>query len=228
MSKVKKRFVSGFGGKHNDLFGPGPNHRLNACVGRNGGPAGFDRYARGYFEAGARLVKSLQEEPLGVDCVIYPLVMVYRHGVEVALKHLLRLLPFLCDDETEIEFTHKLTDNWCRVRGYLAKLEFDADDLSQVDRILKDLVEIDSNGETFRYPESKPIGKGEDKKEPVPYLQETSLINVEVFGDGMSHVANYFEFACDMVDDYVQSKCEMDQENARAQHEMDRDNMGWD
>lgn len=68
------------------LFSPGRNMQLNACVGKNGGPAGVDRYASGYFEAGARLVKSLQDEPSRVDCVIYPLVMVNRHGIETALN----------------------------------------------------------------------------------------------------------------------------------------------
>lgn len=54
MAKHKITFDLGpFGSKHNSMFCPGPNMHLNACVGKNGGPAGFDRYASGYFEAGA-------------------------------------------------------------------------------------------------------------------------------------------------------------------------------
>src|SRR5262245_9827146 len=114
MIKARRGFVEvGCGQGHNSLFCPGPNWKLNACVGRNGGPAGFERYARGYFEAGARLVKSLQEDPRGVDLVIYPLVMNYRHGIEAALKHIARVLPALCDVTREGKRktpNHKLMD----------------------------------------------------------------------------------------------------------------------
>src|SRR5260370_40503806 len=102
MSKQNEGTVEvGCGKGHNSLFRSGPNFRLNACVGRNGGRAGFDRYARGYFEAGARLVKSLQDNPFGVDLLIYPLVMNYRHGIEAALKHIAKVLPSHCDQPSE-------------------------------------------------------------------------------------------------------------------------------
>jgi hypothetical protein len=210
MAKRKAHFVNAFGDKHNSLFSPGPNSRLNACVGRNGGPAGFDRYAYGYFEAGSRLVKSLQADPFHVDSVIYPLVMVYRHGVETALKHLARILPPLCDETENVKLTHKLMDNWNIVRRYLEQLEFEIEDLDRVGAILADLVEIDFNGEPFRYPESK------DGKR---YLQDTSHINVEILAEGMDYVGKYFEYACFGVDGLREALYEQRQENARAEQE---------
>jgi hypothetical protein len=176
-----------FGNKHNNLFRPGPRMRLNACVGKNGGPAGFDRYARGYFEAGARLVASLKEDSWGVDTLIYPLVMVYRHGIEIALKHLGKVLPPLCDKKPEVKSTHKLLDNWNSVRGLMKELGEDGDTIKQMDSLLQDFVEIDPRGENFRYPETRDGSR---------VLQDTSLINVEVFGENMAFLAQFLEGAC--------------------------------
>ena len=201
-----------FGSKHNGLFSPGPNMKLNACVGKNGGPADFNRYACGYFEAGARLVASLQEDSRRVDCVIYPLVMIYRHSVEVALKHLTRVLPQLCDETGEPKLTHHLLDNWKTVRRLLSKLEEGDEVLDRVESLLKDFIEIDPRGETFRYPEGK---------DGALLLQDTSLINVEVFGEGMAFIAEYLEGACywaerlkEQMTEGLQCQLEMEQEAA--------------
>jgi hypothetical protein len=189
--------------KQNGLFRSGPNIRLNACVGRNGGPADFYRYAFGYFEAGERLAKSLQEDSALVDCVIYPLVQVYRHGIETVLKHLGKELAFLLDETEEIKLTHKLLDNWKVVRPYLRKLGVEAKMLNRVARKLKALVEFDPNGETFRYPEAR---------DGTLHLQDTSLINVEVFGKEMNWLAGFFKDCCFATEDLFDKKVEAMQE----------------
>ncbi len=219
MSKAKRPvYQDGFGRVHNSLFRPGPNMKLNACVGKNGGPAGFDRYAGGYFEAGKRLVKSLQEDPWDVDSLIYPLVMVYRHGIETALKHLGKMLPFVCDETAEIKLTHRLMDNWKLVRRCMEKLGEDPKGLSQIESKLKELLQIDPNGETFRYPEAK---------DGTPHLQDTSLINVEVFGEEMAFLAQFFEGSCYWADHLLEYKCEAVQDERAAEKEM-LDYYGWD
>jgi hypothetical protein len=211
MSKDAKHERRGFGQKHNNLFGPGPNIHLNACVGRNGGPADFYRYAFGYFDAGDRLVRSLQEDPALVDCVIYPLVHLYRHGIETVLKHLGRQLPFLCGDTAEIKLTHKLLDNWVLVRPYLQQLGADAETLDRVGEKLQEIVEIDPNGETFRYPEAI---------DGTLHLQDTSLINVEVFAEEMEWLASFFKDVCYHAEDLFDAKCEAVQEQREMEREM--------
>jgi hypothetical protein len=179
MTKKQNELARGKG--HNNLFCSGPNWKLNACVGRNGGRAGFDRYARGYFEAGARLVRSLQDDPIGVDIVIYPLVMNYRHGIEAALKYLAKVLPTICDESPEGKATHKpnhrLMDDWKLVRPLLARVEVEERELEEVESTLKELVEIDPNGTSFRFPKAL---------DGTPSLQDITLINVEVFGQSMA------------------------------------------
>jgi hypothetical protein len=186
-----------FGKKHNNLFRPGPNMRLNACVGKNGGPAGFDRYANGFFAAGARLVASLKEDPRELDLIVYPLVVTYRHGVEVALKHLCQVLPGLCDEAADAKQTHKLLDNWKTVRRLLEGLGECCDDIKRVEAALKDIVELDPNGENFRYPLAK---------NGTRVLQDTSLINVEVFGAEMDFIARFFDGCCAWADHLWEGK----------------------
>ncbi len=194
MKQEKKPvYEDAFGNLHNSIFRPGRNFRLNACVGKNGGRAGFDRYARGYFEAGARLVKSLQDDPLEVDLVVYPLVMIYRHGAETALKHLGRVLPLVCDEPAAVKPNHKLLENWVIVRRCLEKLRENGAGLDQIEGLLKDLVQIDPNSTVFRYPEA-------NDKARTPHLQDTSLINLEVFGEGMKVFADFFDGTCAWAD----------------------------
>src|SRR5689334_8749180 len=94
--------------KANDLFRPGNNSNLNACVGRNGGPYGFIDYAYAYFDAGNALAVSCIDSGFFEDRAIYPMAYCFRHAVELALKHLTRLLPRIYSDSGEPEPTHKL------------------------------------------------------------------------------------------------------------------------
>ena len=171
-----------FGRKENNLFSGGANCDLNACVGRNGGPADFGRYAQGYFEAGERLVRSLRRDHYGIDGLIYPLVMIYRHGVEAMLKQLAVMSSVLVEKKREVHFTHKLTDNWAVLRRCLPQLDVPQQDIDGADAIIEDLIEIDPNGESFRYPIS---GKGN------LHLEDWSLINVSVFSKGMTRLTDF-------------------------------------
>lgn len=156
---MKKRPYPGRPYKQNDLFTGGEDIHLNACVGKNGGPYGLDAYALGYFKGAMRVVDSLIEDSSLVDVVIYPVVFNYRHGVELYLKHLSEILPKLWDEESIVKSTHMLIDNWHIVLNLLERIpEFDPDKslIPLVDKILKDLIEVDPNGEAFRFPTLDP------------------------------------------------------------------------
>jgi hypothetical protein len=125
--------------------------------------------------------------------------MLYRHGIETALKHLGRVLAFVCDEPKQIKLTHKLWDNWRIVRSCMEKVGEGVDELDQIESKLNDLLELDPNGEVFRYPETR---------EGSPYLQDTSLINVEVFAVEISLIATFFDGACAWADHLVDLKQE--------------------
>ena len=113
--------------KQNDLFKNGANPRLNACVGRNGGPYTFYAYSHGYFHAGERLIQSVLRNQLSIDLLIYPIVFCFRHGIELAIKDLVIILPKLWNQTDAIQPTHDLIDNWTLIRGYLSREPFQSD-----------------------------------------------------------------------------------------------------
>jgi hypothetical protein len=187
-----------FGHKHNGLFRPGSDFRLNACVGRNGGPADFGRIARGFFEAGKCLVASLEVDRLNIDLLVYPIVFNYRHGLEAALKYLVKRLPRLFGERGVAKPNHDLLVNWGKVRGYLERPDMPDDQdrewIETVERRLREFAEIDPQGECFRYPEAK---------DGSPYLRDTSLISIEVFGSQIDEVASFLDGLMSMADYYI-------------------------
>jgi hypothetical protein len=189
--------------RQNDLFRPATPTDFNACVGSNGGPYNFQDYALGYFEAGSRILSSLMSDQWMLDIIIYPLVFTYRHGIELSLKDLAVQLPLVWDEESAVRSTHVLSDNWETVKTYLKReQELDPEDtlIDQVDTILKDFLEIDQNGQVFRYPTDI---YGLNHLE-----EEVSKINVIVFQQAMHTVSKTFEFWMDSVRVLLQNKRE--------------------
>lgn len=182
--------------KQNDLFrGTRSSFRLNACVGKNGGPYDFLPYATGYFLAGSMLIENLKETSNSIDILIYPICYSFRHGIELYLKYFLSIFPKILQGNESIQYTHKLIDNWHLTIKFLRKIpRFDEKvfNISQAEKILKDFIEIDPSGEMFRFPKDK---KGKY------YLQETSLINVIVLGKAMKEFEEIIELWGYAVDD---------------------------
>jgi len=202
MRKEQSQITQRFRGKHNSLFSPGPNGWLNACVGKNGGYAGFDRLAQGYFKAGAVLVERFRWDRCGLDLLIHPLVQTYRQGIENMLKYLALLLTRLQGSNDKLAYTHRLLDNWQTVRKYLTDLDVEKYELDRVEHILSDVVEIDATGETFRYPRSR------DGKR---HLEDTTHINVEVFADGMIALTTFFDGVYCWATEMLDQELEMEQ-----------------
>jgi hypothetical protein len=173
--------------KSNSIFRWGPKTYLNACVGKNGGPYGFDDYSLGYFESGKALIDAAIARDVTIDLVVYPIIYNYRHAIELGLKHLAEVLPPLWNDKkVSYKPTHKLIDVWKLLVPYLKRdTVFDKNGaIDIVDKVLKEIVQFDSDAEVFRFPANKG-GKY--------YLQDSAHINLLVFGNIMEEVREIFE-----------------------------------
>lgn len=132
----------------------------------------------------------MKADCLWLDCIVYPLVNMYRQGIESYLKHFLQLIPPLLDREIDSKFTHRLDGLWAEVRKLMAEVTDHSvegafkDDAAWVDTIVKNFMEIDPGGAAFRYPVDA---------EGVPYLLEFSHINVGVLGEEMAKLYKVFE-----------------------------------
>jgi hypothetical protein len=171
--------------KINRLFRPGPNRDLNACVGENGGPYDFFDYALGYLKAASAMVGAVERMELPADIAVYPMVYCYRHGIELCLKHLGRILPPLDGEKSRVLATHKLTDNWEYVKQYLARRRAFKPEttIPIIDQIIQDILDFDPKGEVFRFPE--------DRKGGV-HLHEAKIINLDVLKEYVDQTTELF------------------------------------
>lgn len=181
--------------KENELLGPGKEWQYNACVGHNGGPYGYNDLAYGYFFAGKKLTDSVLDDTYNLDVLIYPIIYVFRHAIELSLKYFSIELARIFSEKNGAKFNHNLLDNWTIVKKYLVMIkEFDSGCglIVEIEKILINFNEIDAKGEVFRFPESK----GGDY-----YLKDINLINIKEFYKKMERVSEVFSYWSYVIDD---------------------------
>ena len=86
--------------KSDVLFGSGTNWQANACV------KSIDAamaYQDGYRRAALHLAEYVCEEGRGQDYLVYPIVYLYRHHIELTLKSIIGATAFVIN--------HRLTKN---------------------------------------------------------------------------------------------------------------------
>lgn len=179
--------MSNYRYRTNDLFKPDNPWQLNACIGMNGGPYDFDAYSRGYFSAAKTLVDAVIADNTEIDLTVYPIVYCYRHGIELALKHLAYLLPQIWGEASQQISTHKLIDAWGVVKTYLLRDQvFDEEgtQIGYVDSVINDIIQFDPTAEVFRFPSDRSGGF---------YLQDAAHINIPVLSETLEAVRGIFE-----------------------------------
>lgn len=156
-------------------FGEGGNWQLNACVGSNGGPYNFADYAYGYLALGNSVAEQIIKSDghwgdVPIDVGIYPLLYLYRQGMELMLKH------FIYDRQgvTRINGSHDLEKLWIESKQVLTELLGSYPDLDEtlqkIEQFIKKLSELDPNGEVMRFPENL---------QRKTFLSDYSIINIE-------------------------------------------------
>jgi hypothetical protein len=93
------------------IFSSGPSDEPHSYVGINRGENAFGLYAGGFFDAAEQLAQSMLQNRGKVDLNIYPLIYLYRHGTELALKQLCRYYDeiFRGDPTSETQRGHSLS-----------------------------------------------------------------------------------------------------------------------
>lgn len=158
-----------------------------ACVGENGGPYDTGQLARGYFAAAHQLLlwdvpfDQIEKMPLeaktalqvSIDLKVYPILYCYRHGIELALKHLLFQLPRFFNQPLTLDELngHSLEKWWNELVPYLDRLRTEAaklyaddaescrileeqlrpDILANIGSIICEVHGLDESSTTFRY-----------------------------------------------------------------------------
>ncbi len=149
----------------------------------------FGVFAKGYTLAANRLVSFLLEAPRFSDYEAYPLVFLYRHALELALKHViyssvkLALFKYLDNVNQGLQNSHDLRRLSQIVESLLAHLFPEDEKLCQVvatvTETCHEFSEIDPRSDGYRYPiDSK--GQRSTKRH--------QMVNLRAFADRMSSV----------------------------------------
>jgi hypothetical protein len=208
--------------KSDVLFGPGADWQANACV--NYGTSEI-AYQSGYRRAALHLAEHVCDTGRGQDFLIYPIVYLYRHHIELALKSIISVSCFLLDrDMTDKDLEtlgrHDLDKLWNLARPLLnatcelvGQSALPADDLDGIDSYISQLHTHDPDGQRFRYATTKARAKR------LPSLDAgLKLINSRDFAIAMERLADYLNGLETWFDHLADQKAEM-----RAAYEQD----GW-
>ncbi|MCR6480720.1 hypothetical protein NU688_31515 [Variovorax sp. ZS18.2.2] len=144
-------------------------------------PFPWDLYAAGYKEAADALLRALTARQASLDSVVYPLVFLYRQGLELKLKLMLQQARHLANKPETSDTHHKLMPMWRELRQLLELIDPRPGDkeVPAIEDFISQLDSVDPLSFAFRYPTNK---KGEVS---LPGLHH---VNVRHLGEIMDSV----------------------------------------
>ena len=134
----------------------------NACVGDNG-YINYLTYAEGFSKAANLILDHLlQNNGNDIDSFIYPVCFNMRHSIELRIKGAIEEIDQLAKiKELQLPLfnlagSHDIGNIWNYFRQNSELLDLRFKDLNDLlDQTIIDIAEIDSTGQTFRYPFDK-------------------------------------------------------------------------
>ena len=160
-----------------NLFGIGEDWWRNACVGWS--TDAWNLYASGYKLAADKLAEETATEDL--DLVVFPMVFLYRHYVELRLKSIIVLGNRLDGTPCEIPIEHGIGRLWQRAVG---TMDIENGTIERIDILINQLAAADPTGQSFRYSVDS---QGQ------PTLEGIEHINVRNFADRMKEVSDLLD-----------------------------------
>jgi hypothetical protein len=177
--------------------------RLNASL--YGGRASEELYLEGYRLAAEQLISHVAQRGADQDFLVYPIVFLYRHYVELRLKDLIAAGRKLADGLTGPAYGHHLAKLWAEARGHLER-EFPSSELDGLDRaeqLVVELSDTDPNSESFRYHRSR---RGD------PHMQGRDHLNLGQFAGSMRELTTFLDRAGAGLDHHLELKSEIESE----------------
>lgn len=152
--------------------------RLNARVGTSMSfwCSDWHRYSAGYLEAGRVALAHLHENPRQRDCVVFPIVFLFRHFLELRLKEVILRAGILLGEQEQIVKDHSLAKLWKRARPRIEETYPDNDRgiLDRVEAALCRINALDEDSMRFRYPVTL---SGEPSIAAVDYLNAADVVD---------------------------------------------------
>ena len=145
-------------------------------------------FATGYKQAADQLVINMSETGSGRDSLVFPILFLYRHYLELRFKDIIIVGAQLLDDRRSSPEHHKLKDLW-PVAQKLARRAWPKSktppEFELIDHIVSEFIKFDPESFAFRYPTKRGT-----RENPLKDLQYVNL----------SHVAEEINKASELLD----------------------------
>lgn len=171
---------------------------INICLGNYSNQDHWENYASGYKDAFEILIERIKKPHPSEYNLIFPVVFLFRHYLELRLKHLImkgRSLLTKMDNtlkmSTKISKNHDLNNLWEEVRKIreeinkrTAQSSSSLKKIDLVEELVNQFMQVDPKSDVFRYPEGK---KGQQ------YLKNIFPINIKKLLKVMIRIKNEIE-----------------------------------
>lgn len=186
--------------KSDVLFGSGTDWEANACVSTIDNAMA---YQDGYRRAALHLAEHVCEARRGQDFLVYPIVYLYRHHIELTLKSIIQVASFLTDytlteKDSDTLGRHDLAKLWNLARPLLNPVcelggspTLPPDDLDGIDSYILQLHTHDPDGQRFRYALTKSKGLKGKRISSLP--DSLKHINIRNFAIALEKLADYLD-----------------------------------
>jgi hypothetical protein len=166
------------------LFVSADDWQNNACIPQFGGKE--VACVEGYRLAADTLVEHVKATGRSQDFLVYPIVFLYRHYLELLLKQIITDGRELLDKKTGFPTHHRLSDLWNEAKGLTRRTwtTQDPPEMRKVDHVIAEFARLDPEGESLRYAYKK------DGQSTLPSLQH---INLRHLADSPRGVSQFLE-----------------------------------
>ena len=129
------------------------------------------------------LIETCREDSHGRYSLIYPILFNYRHAIELAMKWIISMYGRYSTAEIKDIEHHNLWKLWCLSKQIIVEVGSESDAIPIVEQVIKDLHDLDSSGQAFRYPSSKA---------GAPIALPKYMVDLPHIRDVMEGVDNFF------------------------------------
>lgn len=160
-------------------------------------------YVEGYRIAAEKLVDEFLSTQSERDTLIYPIVFLYRHYIEIQLKEIIQTGSVLLNEKRKLAKGHKLFPLWLIVKIIINKIWISDTHnkiIYEVEEIIKSVCMIDTKSDSFRYPFDN---KGQQT------LKGITVINVRELKENITPLVQFLDGVASAISAYQDNKDDM-------------------
>jgi hypothetical protein len=143
-------------------------------------------YILGYKKAADILLEHVRVTDSDLDTLVYPIVFLYRHYLELLVKNIIENGAKYLGIEEKPKTDHQLYTLWNKAKTIINKIweEEEGHQELEIDHYLASFIEIDKSSQAFRYHKDK---------EGKEFLEIIEIINIQHFADCINKISSYLE-----------------------------------